>query len=94
VRKSVLIIVDADPRGSARVAEGLRVAAGLAAEEGLQVFVCLRGMAQRCLDHPRGEWQEEETILNSLESLRESGVSILKGETPKGPFDLVLLFDA
>ena len=57
--KKVLIVVDADPRQTHRAAEGLRLAAGLAAWMTTEITVCLLGPASVLLEADE-EWLGEE----------------------------------
>jgi hypothetical protein len=77
MRPSLLLIVESDPRQSARPAEAIRIAAGVAAWKKAEVTLYLRGPAIRAL----GEWvddlKEEDNFTRYLPLLAESGRSVL-----------------
>lgn len=77
VRPNLLFILTTDPRGSARPAEAIRVAAGVAAWKKVDITVYLHGPAIRAL----GEWvddlKDEDNYLRYLPLLADARRPIL-----------------
>ncbi len=77
MKKSVVILITEDPRLSPRPAEALRVAAGLAVWDQLDITVRLRGPATQLVEANVHEMRDDEVIEQSLALLREKGIPVL-----------------
>ncbi|HEY3862255.1 MAG TPA: hypothetical protein VGO59_10235 [Verrucomicrobiae bacterium] len=71
--RSVLFIIQSDPRMSGRPAEAIRIASGLAAWEKVDVAVYLRGAAVLILGEDAEELVDGDNYTRYLPALRESG---------------------
>jgi sulfur relay (sulfurtransferase) complex TusBCD TusD component (DsrE family) len=71
MKPRVLLIVTGDPRSSPRVAEAVRIAAGVGAWEKVDVSVYLRGEAVRVLDRASSDLIEEENYAHYWPILAE-----------------------
>lgn len=69
--KNVLIVVTADPRASGRVAEAVRIAAGVGGWEKVAVKLCLCGQARRILVEMPDEFVDGEVFAGYLPFLLE-----------------------
>ena len=76
MNKQVLLILSHDPRHSGRVAEGLRIAAGLRAWQKVDVSVYLRGDAVRAIAEDAADFVDEEILVRYLASLREASAPL------------------
>jgi hypothetical protein len=66
---SALFIISSDPRTSARTAEAVRIAAGIAPWQRVRVQVCFRGAGVLALDSRAEQWVDGENFLRHLPSL-------------------------
>jgi|GEM_PF-4404960 len=78
--RRVLFIVTSDPRESARPAEALRTAAGIAVWKEAEVTMCFCGAAARVLSENVGTLRESESLERHVEILREAGARLLCAE--------------
>ena len=72
-RKSLLVAVTSDPRTSHRPAEGIRIAAGVAAWRKVDVRLYLGGAAVLALSSDVDDLVNEESFREYLPMLNESG---------------------
>lgn len=72
----MLFLVRADPASSGRVAEAVRMAAGIAAWQGTKVSICFGGAARSVLKGPDGSWVDGEQLERCLSMLAELGVTV------------------
>lgn len=77
MKRTVLVLVSADPRTSGRVAEAVRVAAGLSVHERLAVSLCLCREAVRILGDEEGELFDGDDVEEYLAVLKGSGTRLL-----------------
>ena len=77
MKRTVLILVSADPRKSGRPAEAVRVAAGLSVHERLAVTLCLCHEAVRILGDEQGELFDGDDVKEYLAVLQASGAWLL-----------------
>jgi hypothetical protein len=73
MKPRVLFIVTGDPRASARPAEAVRIAAGVAAWEKVEITVYLREEAVLALGEAAGRLMEEEGYARHWPILAQSG---------------------
>jgi len=71
--RTVLFIIDSDPRLSGRPAEAARIAAGVSVWGKVEVVLYLRTAAVAMLAQETGELVDEESFRNYLPILGESG---------------------
>lgn len=77
MKRTVLILTSADPRTSGRLAEAVRVAAGLSVHERLAVTLCLCGEAVRILGNEDGELFDVDDVEEYLAVLKGAGARLL-----------------
>jgi hypothetical protein len=94
--KEVLVILQSDPRTSARAAEGARVADGLSHGEDLAVALLIEGPAAAAFAEPEERWVEGSLLLKHLMALcnrrvplylREQGRAGMLEHLPLQPVD-------
>lgn len=73
----VLVIVESDPRGSARPAEAIRIAAGVGAWRRAEMSLYLRGSAVHSLTEFADELVDEDNFVRYLPMLTEWGRPVL-----------------
>jgi hypothetical protein len=76
-RKSLFVVVSADPRSSHRAAEAIRLAAGVAAWRKVDVSIYFCGPAVIALNGDPDDFVDEESFTRYLPMLKEFGSSIL-----------------
>jgi hypothetical protein len=76
-RKSLFVLVTADPRSSHRAAEAIRLAAGVAAWRKVEVSIYFCGPAVIALSGDPDDFVDEESFTRYLPMLKELGSSIL-----------------
>jgi hypothetical protein len=76
LRFNLWILISEDPRTSARPAEGIRVAAGIAALRTVRVTVCLRGAAVSLLGSSEDDWIDAEVLGRYLPGIKDSELPI------------------
>lgn len=76
MNRQILLILSHDPRHSGRVAEGLRIAAGLRAWQKVDVSVFLRGDAVRALAEDTSDFLDEEILVRYLAALKETRAAL------------------
>ena len=77
MKRSVLIVVNGDPRSSARPAEAVRIAAGLSTNERLAVTLCLCGAAALAAGEYSVELMDGDHFIRYLPVLAEAGQPVL-----------------
>lgn len=77
MKRTILVLVSADPRKSGRPAEAVRVAAGLSGHERLAVTLCLCGQAEKMLGSDAEELVDGDGLAEFLGVLKESGGRVL-----------------
>lgn len=88
---SILFLIDADPRVSARPAEAVRIAAGIAAWNQGKVSLCLVGPAAAALTDWPEDLKDGDSFERCLPSFIESGGRIytlaktVEPAAPRGP---------
>jgi len=86
MKRRLLVIITSDPCRTHRVAEAVRVAAGLCGWERVEVTVCFAGAAAQVAGPPQGQWVEEADLLRYLGVLREARAALwVEQDTPRGP---------
>jgi hypothetical protein len=83
VKKKALIVADSDPRRSAKPAEALRVAAGLAAWPANEITLCLIGPAAELL-RLNEDFLGEEDVRSAWGVLGESDAAVFAEQIPAG----------
>jgi hypothetical protein len=84
MKPRVLLVLDGDPRTSPRPAEGLRVAAGLAAWLNTGLWLYLHGPAVALLDDEAYEWVGGSEVPRWLDQIAAPGHPVLvDGEAPE-----------
>ncbi len=78
--RSVLVIVDADPRESGRGIEALRMSVGLTLAEN-RVRVLLAGEGRRLLEPEREAFPGFLVARTYLNALRDQGAEVMEGES-------------
>ena len=73
MKRSVLIIVNGDPRRSARPAEVVRIAAGLSANGRLDVTLCLRSASMLALGGDSEDFVDGDHFTRYLPVVAETG---------------------
>ena len=68
---STLVLIETDPRSSARPAEGIRIAAGIGAWKKTDVTLLLRGLAGYSLQEYADELVEEDNFVRYLPLVAE-----------------------
>jgi hypothetical protein len=93
MKPSALFIIESDPRRSARPAEAVRIAAGVAAWKKVEVAVYLRGVAVWVLDEKAEALLDGEDYARYLPILRELGrpIYVQKGIAAPGEIGHVAL---
>jgi hypothetical protein len=82
--RSILIIIESDPRQSGRAAEAVRIAAGIGAWKKVDVAVYLRGAAAMIAGEEAGEFVDGENFARYL-PLLERRVYAQKGAMAAQP---------
>lgn len=94
-KKSVLIVVEADPERSPRFAEALRVAAGLSMHPYLRVSLVLKEPLLRFLDEKAfSRWVDSDVIDGAWSDLKENGCRIFSAKPQDEHFDCLIQFDS
>jgi len=73
MKPSLLIIVESDPRSSARPAEAIRIAAGVGAWQKADITLCLRGAAVLVLGEYTDDLEDGDNFSRYLPIIREWG---------------------
>ncbi|QSR88315.1 hypothetical protein IT6_08005 [Methylacidiphilum caldifontis] len=93
-KKSLLIVVEADPEKSPRFAEALRVAAGLSMHPRLSVNLVLKADILNDLNEGRSAlWVDSDIIESSWMDLKENGCRIFSASPQDERFDCLIQFD-
>jgi hypothetical protein len=80
MKSRILIVITSDPRTSARPAEAVRIAAGVAVLEKVAVTVYLRGEAVRVVAESRDALMDEDNFTRYLPLLADKGRGIYTQE--------------
>lgn len=88
MKPSLLVIVESDPRTSARAAEGVRIAAGVGTWKKAEVSLYLRGPGVLALTEFPDELLEEDNYTRYLPIVGEFGRPIRVQKGVMGGFDL------
>lgn len=75
--RTLLIMIDSDPRKSSRPAEAVRIAAGVGAWNKVQVHLSFQGESVRCLDEFADELQNGELFVQYLPAISSHGGRLL-----------------
>ena len=80
MRPNLLFLITSDPRVNHRVAEAVRIAAGVAVWKTARVTLCLRGPAAMALDENAEELVDGGGLARHLALLRDSGGRVLTSQ--------------
>jgi sulfur relay (sulfurtransferase) DsrF/TusC family protein len=76
MKRPLLFVVSSDPTTSARPAEAIRIAAGLAVWEKIDVRICFWGASVIALDEDTQQFIDEENYTRYMPLLEKSGVAV------------------